>query len=248
MKPLHLIPILTLICCGASLGQNVGIGNPNPLYKLDVSGSINSTSNAYFAGSVGIGTTLPSYKLQVNNGAIALYNTTDSKTWTFSYSSTSDYFALAESGTNRVVVANGGNVGIGTSAPGAKLAVAGSIQATGDAAVTGNLTVSSGKGIIRNSTSTQLKYYTREAAFTAIIGGNKLSAEGTVGFTSGIFTHPPAVMVGDIVSTGGTTGELYRVQLVVYGVTTTSCKVRLLNTSPNAVNYDVTWNMVCIGD
>ena len=28
---------------------------------------------------------------------------------------------------------------------------------------------------------------------------------------------------------------------------TTNCKCRLLNTSPNAVNYDVTYNIICIG-
>ncbi len=248
VKPEYVIFFLGLFLNGTSLAQNVGINNPNPQYSLDVTGSINATSNCFVGGFVGIGTTAPFYKLQVNNGSIASYNTTDSKTWDFHYSSGSNYFALAEDGTNRVVVANGGNVGIGTSTPTAKLAVAGSVQATGDATVDGNLTVSGGKGIIRNSGTSQLKYYTREAGFSAILGGNQLSVEGAVGFSSGIFTNAPAVIVGDMVSTGGTVGELYRVQLVVYGVTTTGCKVRLLNTSPNSVNYNVTWNIVCIGD
>ena len=47
-------------------GTNVGIGNTNTSYTLDVSGSLRSTTSAYFAttsGSVGIGTTIPSAKL-----------------------------------------------------------------------------------------------------------------------------------------------------------------------------------------
>jgi hypothetical protein len=55
-------------------------------------------------------------------------------------------------------------------------------------------------------------------------------------------------MAGDIVSTGGTAGQLYRVIPIIYGCTTTSCKIRLLNTSPSAIDYDVTWNVVCIGN
>jgi hypothetical protein len=232
-----------------SFSQNVGIGTLTPVYRLDVAGSIHATSNGYFEGSVGIGTISPAYKLQVNNGSVALYSTSDAKTWYFSYSSASNYFYLSESGSNRLVILNGGNVGIGTSATATKLDVNGALNVETNASVTGNLTVNEGKGIMRNTHgSAQLKYYTREAAFGAILSGFALSAEGSFGFASAGFTSTPAVMVGDIVSTGGTVGQLYRVQLVIYGCNTTSCKARLLNTSPNAVNYDVTWNIVCIGN
>ncbi len=245
---LPLVILISLFFFNATLtAQNVGIGTSTPDYKLEVIGIIHNTSNAYFDGSVGIGTTSPGYKLQVNNGQIALYNTTDAKTWYTGYSSSSNYYYLSEGGTNRMVVANGGNVGIGTSSPAAKLDVAGNINATGNIAITGNLTVTTGNGILRNTGTEQLKYYTREAAFGAILGGFDLSGEGSFGFASAGFTSTPAVMVGDIVSSGGTVGELYRVQLIVYGCTTTSCKCRLLNTSPGSVNYDVTYNIICIG-
>jgi hypothetical protein len=128
------------------------------------------------------------------------------------------------------------------------ITTSGAISATGNITTSGNLVVSGNRGIIRNSTSAQLKYYTREAAFSAILGPLGTSVEGSIGFAGGIFTSPPAVMVGDIVSTGGTVGQLYRVQLVVYDVTTTSCKVRLINTSDGPVNYNVTWNIICIGE
>jgi hypothetical protein len=51
-------------------GTNVGIGNTNTSYTLDVSGTLRNTTSAYFAttsGSVGIGTATPSYKFEVSN-------------------------------------------------------------------------------------------------------------------------------------------------------------------------------------
>jgi hypothetical protein len=238
-----------LVTSMLSFSQNVGIGTSTPDYKLDVVGTIHSTSNTYIEGALGVGTISPSYKFQVNNGNIALYNTTDLKTWYFGYTSTSNYFYLSESGTNRLVLLNGGNVGIGTSSPDEKLDVNGNLRIAANANIVGNLTVNGGQGIMRNTAgSAQLKYYTREVAFGAILGGFALSGEGSFGFASAGFTTTPVVTVGDIVSTGGTAGQLYRVQLVIYGCNTTSCKARLLNTSPNAVDYDITWNIICIGN
>lgn len=248
MKKLNL-SLVIMVVSHLLFSQNVGIGTNTPIYRLDVAGSIHSTSNGYFEGSVGIGTTSPAYKLQVNNGSVALHNTTDLKTWYLSYSSLSNYFYLSENGSNRIVVLNGGNVGIGTSAPAAKLSVNGNLYVATNADIQANLTVNGGKGIMHNTAgSAQLKYYTRDAQFGAILGGFGLSVEGSFGFASAGFTSTPAVMVGNIVSTGGTVGELYRVQLMIYGCNSTSCKARLLNTSPNPVNYNVTWKIICIGN
>jgi hypothetical protein len=227
----------------AAAAQNVGIGTSSPDYKLEVIGSIRSTSNGYFDGSVGIGTTAPIYKLQVNNGGLGLYNTTDDKYWSLEYSSGSNILSIRETGTSRLAILNGGNVGIGTTAPTFKLDVAGSGNFDGPLYVNGD------KGVVHNaSSSTNLKVHLfTTLKFTAILGGHDRSAEGSIGFGGG-FTSPPRVFVGDIESTGGTVGELYRVQLIVYGCTTNSCKVRLVNTSPNPVNYDIYYNMVAIGN
>jgi hypothetical protein len=241
MKKYCLLLPFIMIFSSAIVAQNVGIGTSSPIYKLDINGSLHASNNAFIDGFVGIGTTLPSNKLQVNNGAISLLNTGDSKSWQLNYTSPGKYFYIAEDGIPRMTLANGGNVGIGNSSPQANLDVAG----TGN--FSGSVTVSNNKGLLTNAAgNTQLRYYTRQATFTAILPAFGTSVEGSIGFSG--FTSAPQVFVGDIVSTGGTVGELYRVQLVVYDVTASGCHCRLINTSSQAVNYGITWNIICIGN
>ena len=233
----------------SSLAQNVGIGIAVPTEKLEVSGNIKGF-NLLATGNVGAGTLLPQYRLHVVDGSIGMYNTSDNVTWLFNYNSATNQLGFLQNGLARLTLMNTGNVGIGNAAPAYKLDVNGSIHTETTATIDGNLTVNNGKGILQNAQGAgQLKYYTRTASFTVTnLAGFALSAEGAIGFTPGIFSDPPKVFVGDIVSTGGTLGELYRVQLIIYEVTTTGCKVRLLNTSPNPVTYGITWNIVCIGE
>jgi hypothetical protein len=164
-----------------------------------------------------------------------------------------------------------GDLGIGTSTPSNKLHVAGNALVDGalgvndgatingpvninnSAAIVGSLTVNNGRGVAYHPTSsTNLKIYPfTTATFGAVLPGFGLSAEAAIAFNGG-FTGTPRVFVGDIDVTGGTVGELYRVQLQLYGCSTTAglttCKARLLNTSPNPVNYNITWNCVAIGN
>lgn len=250
--------LLFVICATLSVSvfaQNVGIGTTTPAYKLDVAGIINSSSNTYVGGSVGIGTMVPSYKLQIDDGSVALHSTTDAKYWVMSYSSSGNYFNINEGGISRMAILNGGNVGIGTASPATKLDVAGSANIDGNttvggaAAVTGSLTVNSGKGVLYNLTSSaNIKYYTRSAAFTVVnLAAHTLSPETTIGFTGG-FSSAPQVYAGNITTTGGTTGPLYQLQLVIYDVTPTSCHVRILNNSNSTINQSCTWNIMCMGN
>lgn len=254
MKKLIWMPGLVLFCFSAQ-AQNVGIGTETPTQKLEVAGNAKAF-NVYATGYVGINTTSPAYRLHIYDGSMAISNTTDNVTYSMAYSAAGNYFYTAYNGVVRMSITTAGNVGIGLTQPVYKLDVNGtfhaasSIYTDGNAYIDGNLTVNGGKGIMRNATgSAQLKYYTRTVSFsTGTLAGNALSAEASIGFVGGIFATPPQVFVGDIVSTGGTQGQLYRVLLILYDVTTTGCKARLLNTSPNTVNYDITWNIVCMGD
>ena len=153
------------------------------------------------------------------------------------------------------------NVGIGTSAPAYKLDVNGTlhssgtltvsddVNASGDVNAAGDVTAHGG-GVLYNTvapTSTNLKVYYRTAAFTVTgLGPHSVSIEGTVNIGGG-FTSAPMVFVGDIVSNSGTAGPLYQLQLVAYGSTTGSFKIRILNTSDVTISQSINWNIMCIG-
>jgi uncharacterized small protein (DUF1192 family) len=98
---------------------NVGIGQLNPQYKLDVNGSVNLNGTVFFPwgtwnnlGRVGIGTTLPQNMLDVDGGVAV----------------GAGYSAAYPAPNNGMIIQ--GNVGIGTQNPRATLEVNGDIDNT----------------------------------------------------------------------------------------------------------------------
>jgi hypothetical protein len=240
-------------------GGNVGIGDATPDYKLDVVGTT-FTSDLIVSGNANIYSIDAAYRLRLNNPTQSALLTL--KGDDFSFGSWGQHIIL-ENATNT----NYG--GILHDTDGMKFRNFGandnfyfrnsvnntiaSIDPSGNTQIDGTLTVNNGKGVAYNSaSSTNLKIYTfTTATFNAVLPGFGLSAEGAIAFNGG-FTGTPRVFVGDIDVTGGSSGELYRVQLQLYGCATasgtTTCKARLLNTSPNPVNYSITWNCMAIGN
>jgi len=98
---------------------NVGIGNTNPSYKLDITGTMSVSSTAYFAGNVGIGTSSPAYELDVDGNiqvhqAIRYINNSSAKFFTFQTNNTGSIVLLDQSGTG-VFLTSGTTAWAGTS-------------------------------------------------------------------------------------------------------------------------------------
>lgn len=156
---------------------NVGIGTTSPQAALDVYNGIHVHGVAAYATT---GAGLELLKINDNLGSLSMINASDRTERELRFYGTP--LSFYQAGLERMRVASGGNVGIGLTAPNAKLEVAGSVSATGyylngaalqnvasGANVTfGNLAASA---IIEGGTSLSSKY--------AYVGGS--NATGTWG-------------------------------------------------------------------
>lgn len=163
--------------------NNVGIGESNPLYKLDVNGTINST---VFSGS--------NMFLTKNSGA------------SISFNDGTNQNAMIEAGTNnhrlefwvnnnnslieRMRIDQNGYVGIGTSAPAQKLDVNGGIQISGDPGLVFANSASgyTGSGIVygyMSRSSGSGGSYPWNTSGTIVLQSESLSGTGGFAFATG---------------------------------------------------------------
>ena len=243
---------------------NVGIGVADPLYKLHVGGSIHATGFITTDGWLGIGG-YPNYKLNVFDGSLAITNTIDSKSWSFSYSSSGNYLHLNENSSSRVYFQNGGYVGIGV-VPSYPFDVNGSIHTSsnlraeanlyidGTANIGGAAYVNGGKGVAYNlldNNNIKIAHFVtpQPAAWGTPPAEYPIPAHGsreiTINLPAG-FTSTPVVMVASQHTSGGDAGELYRAILVIYGCNATQCTGKIINTDNASMDYWVRWNLIAM--
>ena len=153
-----------------------------------------TTNNIITTGSVGIGTTSPSQKLEVNGiaraEAVNVYGAGDSSSTSPQiYSPSTGAFAISGNGSEQMRITSAGYVGIGTTAPGAKLTIADpggattrSIQIEGNTSFTGiNGTV----GVFSNGTYLSTNYYYDSAQVKPVTAFGQVAVIQQVSQTSG---------------------------------------------------------------
>ncbi|MFA4837121.1 MAG: hypothetical protein WC749_13760, partial [Dehalococcoidia bacterium] len=152
----------------------VGIGTTNPVYELDVTGSIRATSTIYGNLATGPGGSI--------GGSVI--KDTDADTWVHTeLSSDLDKVIIATAGTHKLAVTSDGNVGIGLTNPAAKLEVAGTAHIRGAAGITGLVIDSAGNiGIGVTASSANKLQVAGTAAATAFSGPLIGNADTVTGF------------------------------------------------------------------
>jgi hypothetical protein len=118
--------------------------------------SVYGNSNISFDGKVGIGTTVPGTLLQVHSNITYANNVTpiikisdNFKTWNIGLGDPGDRFSISsEENIDRLtILKSNGFVGLGTTAPSAKLEVAGQVKITGGNPGSGKILTSDGTGL-----------------------------------------------------------------------------------------------------
>jgi ribosomal protein L35AE/L33A len=163
---------------------NFGIGTTSPSYKLDVTGTGRFTSSVTASNFYAI-----------SSSEIRLYNSNNTNWGTIkgSTDSTNGYITLTGGSGNGMIVANSGNVGIGTSSPARTLSVVG-----GDAGSSGRITlthgtsgasldlyvgISDGTGILANNNP--LWFYTNGSERMRITSGGNVGIGTSSPFVGG---------------------------------------------------------------
>jgi len=207
-------------------------------YFLNASGDTQTKQgNLNIMGNVGIGTTSPGVKLdvagKVNAGGMVLGDNSGKRIQT----SSNMGFRAATSGTDHLIITTSGNVGIGTTSPGEKLTVAGTIESTsgGVKFPDGSLqTTANPKGwVYCNSAGTI------QASYNVSSVTKNGKGDYTVNWNTGFSSANYAVAVTPV----GTSG---RYSAGVHTLTAGSARIRTFETY-NGWNEDHDFHVVAFG-
>ncbi len=165
---------------------NVGIGMSSPAYKLDVGGDIHWNGDGFGEGGVltSIGSSMAiKHKMATTSSGFALSQTSSGTTTTINKESGPGNIEFTVGGgIPKMVINNGGSVGIGTTFPNATLDVAGDVRWTNG----GMLSSVGGRWVVKSEmASSSTGYGLSQSADGTTTNINKESGAGNIEFTVG---------------------------------------------------------------
>ena len=114
----------------------------------------------------------------------------------------------------------------------------------GNTVTSGTITVKGNKGIVRSSTSTQMKIETMDATFSGNVALSSLGSTSFNVFFTTTFSSPPSVYIGNII----TDGSASYMTTYVKNVTVTGCTVVVRNPTSSLLALTTsTWKLVAVG-
>jgi hypothetical protein len=126
-----------------------------------------------------------------------------------------------------------------------------SVAKSGNIKTAGTITVENNKGIIRNSSSSQLRYEVVQAAVQGLNGAELLIHSGEMmdrSFNFSIaFPSAPAVSLGNLIAGVSSINASYKLDIKIINVTTTGFTIRIYNYGSTDFFFKGTWNMTVIG-
>lgn len=173
----------------------------------------------YPTGKIGINTTSPAYSLDVNGTARITGDVTLTNMYCFDADLSYGSISFASIANAYVEDANVTN----------SLSVTGSMEFENDAVVSSN-----------SATPLEIRRGSAGLTVTNLAVGAFLDANYF--FTA--FADNPSISVGNLI-TG--TGEWYKVQIIPYEITPSSCKLRVYNNSSDSVTMTGTWSLLLVG-
>ena len=223
---------------------NVGIGTTSPGYKLDVESSANNAdigiriNNTFDDNNPASNpTSVLLLNAASNNGYLRVHgapaNTTSKHQIDLGSSAGDSFLTFSPNGGEKMRITSAGNVGIGTTSPGAKLDVNGSIRLSTSGTVEGRsypYTTNIGSGA--NATTTNIRAGSTDKSEISLIGGDvgdriefktnstermRIDASGNVGIGATAPLRKLHVAGGDGFAVNASTSQYYGVYIPALG-------------------------------